>query len=1320
MEIGGSMDRKTAGCCRGAPADSEEPKRIEARTSEGRAYPLSFQQESLWFLQQLDPTDCSYNESKVLRLRGMLDTAALERAFRDLIDCHRILRTIYIREGETPRQFVLDYADFTLGIDRREGAPYLRLENALERVRIRALQSFDLATDLPIRAGLYAIAPDEHVLHIVVHHIAIDGLSWPLLLNDLLCRYAASAGRGGRFGPEQPALQYADYAVWQRETVTTETLRPALEFWSRKLEGVESLVLPTERTRPADSSHSGGVCAFSLPPDLVARCRSLARAERTTPFVVLLGAFKLLMARLSGQEDIVVGIPVANRTEEQLEPLIGFFINTVAARSSLCGVRTFTDLLAGVRSGWLDSLEHQHMPFGELVAALQPDRQSRRNPIFQCFFSFLRTPAVVGDGHGLDIEILKADFDQARFDIEISLEEDGNGIDGTLIYDSRLFTPETAARIASRYVLLLDAATADPDASVWHLPILAPDERRTLVEEWNRTAVAHGGQTLCEKFEEQVRRSPEAIAVRHGSRGFDYACLNARADAIARRLRRESIGLEAPVALHMERSVEYVAACLGVLKAGGTLVPLDTALPPARRSFILNDCGSRAIIATGIPDDLTLPEGTLVIDPREEALTAGTETPEDTAAPVSPDDAAYILYTSGSTGTPKGVVGLHRGLLNRLRWMEEAFPFDPGDVCATRTPIGFVDSITEILGPLLSGAALVILDTDEVRDTRELAKALRRTAATRVLLVPSQLRSLLGTGIDISAVLPSLSFWTCSGEALSSDLAELFHRLLPGRTLLNLYGSTEVSGDATAGEVRAGDDAATIGRPIANVQCYILDARGEPVPMGVAGELHVGGDGLARGYHGDAELTKSRFVRDPFDESPGARLFRTGDRARFLAEGRIEYLGRNDNQVKLRGVRVELGEVEAALRSIDSVSDAVVTPVPDAVTPNHLLAHVRPQASHPDPGWTRHLKAELESRLPPAYVPARFVEVDDFPRTASGKIDRLSLSAGDASPAADGGETAASPGIETRMLEIWREVLADDRIGAGHNFFEIGGHSLLAVKLVSRIEQAFDTPLPLSALFEAPTVARLTARIERSFGEPSPIDGTAEDVATRGQAAPVSDLVVQRHQALSQAWRGERPSADSIVVGRNVRGGQEPIFWVFQGEREVDALADALGPDQPLYGMRSLVGLVPIESYPMYCSPIGQRLYFESVDLVRGREFLLGGNCQGAIIALDLARRWAEAGQPPRMLVLMEWSFSYGAYDGPTLLLYGRDSFTAPLFRNPDPSIAWRRDFPRARTAELPAGHGQFFTDRNVGALAQNLARGVPAMSREGEGRSPA
>jgi amino acid adenylation domain-containing protein len=1128
--------------------------------------PLSSQQRSLWFLQQFDPSNSSYNESKVVRLRGPIDGAKLEKAIRALVERHKVLRTVYVSREDDLVQRVLPTPEEILTCRDAACEPD---DKILHDVAAAAAVPFDLRDNLPIRGTLFRKADDEHILHLCIHHIATDGWSWAIILNEIFAHY-----RDGTIQP--PGRQYAEYSLLQQEAEDEAALAPGIAFWRERLDGALPLEMPRDAQLQPDGPQGGSV-PVRLPAEKLSDVKTVARKWKVTPFAILLATFKLMLARLSGQDDVTVGIPVSNRLEEDLESMVGMFVNTIAVRSQLSEGETFESLVRNVWRDWLQSLEHHHLPFDRLVGALQPDRDLARTPVFQAFFSFLRAPQLDIDVSGVNVEVVPTEAIAARFDLELSLQENSDGtIDGLLIYDRRYFRPATARTIASLYISLLDRVTREPKTDLWTIPLMSDSEARVVLHDWNSTDADIPDCAIPELFDQQASKTPDAVAILDRDGAITYRDLRMRADIVTARLLHGGVRPGMPVAVHMHRSANYVAACLGVLKSGAVFVPLDTSLPEARHRLVLNDCGTTVVLCDHRSPPLEMPDGVLKVDVSETELLPSLPPPH-----IPPSAAAYILYTSGSTGSPNGVVGTHRALVNRLFWMQSTYPLASADVCAAKTRVGFVDSLTEMLMPVLFGATLSVIGDDDASDPRRLLQWLAEADATRVVLVPSVLRAMLDCAPDIGARLPRLDFWVVSGETLTSDLAAKFFAACPGRVLLNLYGSTEVCGDATYSEVKAGEPP-DIGRPIANMRCYVLGARAEPVPAGLPGDLWISGIGLAQEYLNRDQLTRERFGKVSASGLPGERAFRSGDRARYLPDGRLEFLGRRDEQMKLRGVRIDPGEVENALRAMTGVRDAVVL-LPSGA--DGLVALVRTASASHDADWARSLRSSLAKELPQTLVPTKIYAVEDFPRTPSGKIDRraclgLQHVASPAQPEAGMALTQDGQVLEDRMLNIWRSVLGDPGIEKDADFFDLGGHSLLAVRLVSEIEKAFGVRLPLALLFEAPTARLLASRLMERSDRFSAF--LLEPGAPDNSAAPLFCLRGLFHyRDLAAALRHVVPVYAVLLDGEEELAGDDELTAVAAIEKIVEHYVSSIkriSPTGPyhLAGL-SAGGLVAIE-----------------------------------------------------------------------------------------------------------------------------------------------
>ncbi|MFC9386477.1 non-ribosomal peptide synthetase [Streptomyces venezuelae] len=1046
--------------------------------------PLSFTQTRLWFLNRLDPESAAYNVSFAVRLSGAVDAAALDAALADVVGRHESLRTVFPEVDGEPRQVVLDAADVWSGLEVSD----LDAAGAASLSAARAARGFDLTTEIPVRAHLYRTAPGEQLLQLVVHHIAWDGWSVAPLVRDLSRAYAARNSGGA---PEWSVLpvQYADFAVWQRELLGDETdassaVARQLDFWRERLAGMpEELELPFDRARPAVMSHRGGTVPFRLDADAHAALVRLARESGASVFMVLQAALAALLSRLGAGEDVPIGSPVAGRLDDALDELVGCFMNTLVLRTDVSGDPTFRQLLDRARETSLSAFAHQDVPFERLVEVLDPVRSMGRNPLFQVMLVLQNNEQANLELPGVRAEFEPPSVDSVKFDLNFFVVEqqhaDGtaDGLDGFLEFSADVFDESTAASVAARFVRLLHQVAGDPDLPVGGIEVLAESERERILSDWSGTTGGNPDTTVAALFEDQAARSPEAVAVVCDGTELSYAELNARANRLARQLIERGAGPERLVALGLPRTEQMVVALLAVLKSGAAYLPLDLAYPADRIALMLDDARPALLLTDG-PTAATLPPTelpTLLLD--DPATTAARAdlpttdvTDEDRPAPAGPYRPAFVIYTSGSTGRPKGVTGLHRALVNRLTWFAEEFPEQRTAAVLAKSPVSVIDGITELLAPLLSGGSTVLVDAHTARSVPDLADAVVRHGIARLTVVPSLLNAFIDSG-----ELPRMAgcaVWICSGEQLPAATVDRFRAALPSARLVNFYGASEVGAVATHGardEVNLGP-ATLIGRPIRNTGVYVLDAGLRPVPAGVAGELYLSGAGLARGYVDRAGLTASRFVACPFG-TDGGRMYRTGDVVRWSADGRLVFLGRADDQVKVRGFRVEPGEVEEVLLGHPSVARTVVVARADGPGSGVLVGYVVPT-----PGVsldTAAVRAFVARSLPEYMVPI-VVALDELPLTPSGKVDRKALPAPDLG-AVVSSRTPRDP-VEEVLCALYAQVLGLERVGIDDSFFDLGGHSLLATRLVSRARSALSTALSIRDVFEAPTVAALADR----------------------------------------------------------------------------------------------------------------------------------------------------------------------------------------------------------------------------------------------------
>jgi amino acid adenylation domain-containing protein len=1087
-----------------------------------RTFPLSYAQERLWFLDQLAPGSTLFNIDTAIRLTFAVDNGALERSINEIVRRHESLRTTFIAVDGTPAQVVAPSLTVQMPVLDLGNLPATEREQEANRLaNEEASRRFDLTQGPLIRIKLLRLGTAESLFLLTLHHIVADGWSLGIFFRELAELYAAfSAGRPSPL--VEPSFQYADFALWQRAWLKGEVLDQQLDYWKAQLENIPVLQLPTDRSRPPVQTHRGAYCSIAVSKHLTESLQALSQREGTTLFMTLLAGFTALLSRYSGQDDVVVGTYIANRHRREVEELIGFFVNTLVLRTKLDGDPNVLQLLSRVRETALGAYAHQDLPFPKLVEELQPERDLSRNPYFQVVLQLVNTPTLSQSGESASQPPVQVERTTSVLDLVVSYWETPEGLRGHVEYNTDLFEAATIERMIDHYLTLLEGLTGDPDQRLSALPLMTEQERRKVLVEWNSTDQAYPQeQNIPQHFENQVARTPTRIALVCNGEHLTFEELNVRSNRLAHYLRDLGVGRESLVGVCLGRSINVVVALMGIFKAGGAYLPLDPTYPSERLSFMLEDSKASHLIT----NRRTAPQfsncsGTM-INLDEDVLANGAQFDANPTCDLGPDDLAYAIYTSGSTGRPKGVAVNHRQLLNRFAWMWDDYPFAPDEVACQKTALGFVDSLWELFGGLLKGIPTVILPDEVVQDPKALVDALAEHKVSRIWLVPSLLRVILDTYPDLQQRLPSLQFWVTSGEDLQAELFRRFRHSMPQSTLYNLYGTSEVW-DATwyDPERETANDAdwrVPIGRPIANMRAYALDAKLQPVPIGVPGELCVGGVGVGRGYIGRPDLTAEQFPRDPFRPEDDARLYRTGDLVRFRADGNLEFLGRRDHQVKLRGFRVEPGEVESTLNQHPGVKESAVVAREDSPGKLRLVAYVVTKAESPvEPdGWQRFLREQLPLYL----VPATFVSIDALPLTPSGKVDRRSLPAPNSDrPALENPFVAPRTPVEDLLAGIWAEVLGLDAVGVHDDFFgQLGGHSLLATQVVARASSSLEVDIPVRLFFEAPTVAEFATAL---LGNPSTkerIEKTAQLLLTLSQ---LSDDEVQAMLA-SRAGRAE-------------------------------------------------------------------------------------------------------------------------------------------------------------------------------------------------------
>jgi amino acid adenylation domain-containing protein len=1061
--------------------------RVIPRRDPGASIPLSFAQQRLWFLDQLHPGRSTYNLARKIRMRGVLDVDALRRSIDAVVARHETLRTTMVAVEGIPQQIIASSLQIPLSVIDLDAQPDRQTQAqrlAAEEVR----RPFDLARGPLLRATLVRVEPEEHLLILTVHHIISDAWSLGIMFREIGALYQA-------YTRDEPSplsdlpLQYADFAVWQHRTLQGKMLERELGYWREQLKGVPpALELLTDRPRPPVQSTRGAKQSTVIPRRVSDGLKELSRREGVTPFTTLLAAFHTLLGRYTGQQDIVVGSPVAGRTQVETEGLVGFFVNTLALRLDLSGNPTFLELIHRAHEVALGAFAHQNLPFEKLVEELQPERDLRHTPVFQVALAYQNFPSHKLELPGLTLQSETTETGNAKFDLMLYTWQRPDGLRAVLEYNIDLFDAGTIIRMLSHFETLLESIALNPNQRLSELRLLSQEEEHTLLGEWNATASDFPQDRPIHRFfEEQAARTPQAVAVEVGDQRVTYSELDRRANQLAHYLRAHGVGPEVRVGVCLDRSPHLIVALLGILKAGGAYVPLDPAYPQDRIQLLVKD----AQIAVLVTDDhlrtaLAGPKSAAIVRLDQELASIAGESNQQVGSEVNPANLAYVIYTSGSTGTPKGVGITHRNAAAFLSWAKQITPALAGARVLATTSISFDLSVYEIFGTLSWGGTIVLVGTAlELPDRPELRVL---GAATLLNTVPSAAAALVRLG----AIPRGLMQMNLAGEAVTRTLVEELYAAGADK-VVNLYGPTETTTYSTVAHLASGElGVPGIGRPIANTSAYVLDRELRPSPIGVPGELYLGGGGVARGYLGRAAFTAERFVPDPFGpligSSSGERLYRTGDRVRWHPDGTLEFLGRLDQQLKLRGFRIEPGEIETILEQHPSVGTAVVMAREFMPGDIRLVAYVVSDGvSGVD---AAQLRGFLEERVPEYMVPSAIMVLDSLPLMPNGKLDRAALPVPESAYAEDRqGYVAPRTPVEEMLAAIWATVLRLERVGIRDNFFALGGHSLLATQVVSRIRTVIGVELPLSAVFEGPTVAQLAVRIGSELLTGSPPQG---------------------------------------------------------------------------------------------------------------------------------------------------------------------------------------------------------------------------------------
>ena len=1174
---------------------------------------LSFAQERLWFIDQLEPGTPAYNIPQVFRLTGELNAGVLERSINELIRRHESLRTTFELKDGQPLQIIAPELKLVVSVtDLSAVAENDREIEAQKLVHEAIHHPFDLAKGPLFRARLLKLNAKTHILILIMHHIISDGWSMGVLFREMATLYAAYSTGNTNLLPSLP-IQYADFAIWQREWLKGNVLDRQLSYWKTKLKGVPStLALPTDRSRSTTLSYRGGRVSFTVPKSTTKLLKQLSQKEGVTLFMMLLAVFIILLFRYSQQKDIVVGAPIANRNRSEIEGLIGFFVNTLALRTSLSGNSTVKELLSQVKETCLQAYAHQDLPFEKLAEELQLERDMSCQPLFQVIFQLFNTSYPDLELPGLTTTPVKIDSSIAKFDLNLTLTEQQNGLTGNLLYSSDLFDRATIERMAGHFKILLEGVVANPQQSIGTLPVLTDAEQQQILIEWNDTRADYPkDQCIHRLFEKQVKQTPDAIAVSFGEEQLTYRQLNEKANRLANYLRKFGIRVEMPVGICMERSLEMIIGLLGILKSGGTYVPLDPGYPQERLRFMLHD-SEISILLTREEFLSNLPEyqGHLVLlDAIENQLV--TEDPNNLDdAETTAENLAYVVYTSGSTGLPKGICIPHRAV-NRLVFNTNYIGITPSDRIAHISNVSFDAATFEMWGALLQGAMLVIITRDVALSPREFASALQQHKIS-ILFITTALFNQVAR--ETPGAFAALHYVLFGGEMVDPLSVKAVLKAGAPKHLVHVYGPTENTTFSTYYPVReVPEQAATvpIGRPLSNTQLYLLDDHLQPVPVGVSGEVYLGGDGLAHGYLNRPELTRERFITNhPITQSPDHPIYKTGDIARYLPDGDIEFLGRVDHQVKVRGFRIELAEIETVLSRHPAVAQVVVIVREDTPRNKTLAAYLAfAENSSFD---TRKLRDFLKQQLPDYMIPASFTFLNQLPLTPNGKIDRNALPEPDRiRPFQETSFVAPRTPTEKTLAAICLNLLNIEKIGVFDNFFELGGHSLLAVQVMARVQETFEVELPLRSLFENPTIS-----------------GIAEQIDT-------------------QCWKnGAQPElhyeqGSSLVTIK--RGNQNllPIFLIPGAAAEkvnflnYVRLLQQAGVKNPVYGLRPRDRKGERPSYTGVENIAAN--YLQEIYTVQpnGPYFLLGG-CVGGRVVFEIARQLYEKGQSVANLILID------------------------------------------------------------------------------------
>ncbi len=1178
---------------------------IPRRSEEINLIPLSFPQEQLWAFDQFQPGNTAYNLPANIHLTGPLNVAALENSLNEIIRRHEALRTTLTSIDGQPVQVIAPTQTLNLPVTNLQDLPKTQQEAEVQRLALEEVQQpFNLAKGPLLRVTLLRLDVEEHVLLITMHHTISDGWSMGVFNRELSALYEAfSLGQPSPLS--QPPIQYADFAAWQRGGWADDALAEQLAYWKKQLQDISPILeLPTDRPRPAVQTYRGAHYSMVFPEPLSEALKALSQGEGVTLFMTLLTAFKMLLCRYTRQTDIVVGTPVANRNRTEIEELIGFFVNTIVLRSDLSGDLSFRELLARVNQGTLDAFAHEDMPLGKLVEELQPDRDLSYNPLFQVMFALQNAPNQPPELKGLTVTNLGIDPETAQFDLTLDMFENDNGLRGTFEYNTDLFDMSTIERMAKNFQTLLAGIVANPDEQISKLPLLTEEEHYQLLIEWNDTHLDYPRQSCVHNlFEKQVEQTPDAIAVIFRDQQVSYQELNHRANQLAHYLQSLGTKPDTLVGICMENSIDTMVGLLGTLKAGGAYLPLDPTYPQERIAFMLEDSQATVLLTLEHLVESLPKHSAKIVCLDTDWKNISRQSQENPVSGSKPHNLAYVIYTSGSTGRPKGVQIPHQALVNHNFGIINNYRLRPDDRVLQFASMSFDVAAEEVYPSWLSGATVVLRSERILTSFADFSQFIETEKLT-VLNLPAPFWHEWISELSRSEAQlpPTLRLVIVGSEKVLPERFATWRELVGDRVgIRNAYGPTEATITATIYEPagsQKGQKSYTvpIGRPIANMKIYILDEHMQPVPIGVPGELYIGGDGLARGYLNRSELTTEKFITHPFSNEPNIRLYKTGDLVRYLPDGNVEFLGRVDHQVKVRGFRIELGEIEAVLGEHPAVQENVVIVREDTPGSKRVTAYLVLETG--STSTVNELRSFMKAKLPDYMIPALFMILETFPLMPNGKINRKALPTPDQlRPELEESYVAPTTASEKVLAEIWAEILKVERVGIYDNFFELGGHSLLAVYLFHQIETTFGQKLPLATLFQAPTIAQLAALLDK-----------------KSEVSWSSLVPIQPN--------GSRPFFFFVHAhGGNVVGYYD--------------LARHLGQDQPVYGLQAQglngedVGTRRFEDMAAH--------YIEEIRTVQPYgPYFLGGWCLGGDVALEMAQQLQEQGEEVALVAMVE------------------------------------------------------------------------------------